>query len=180
MKRILRILLPLILACAFIALIARYTPQAIEKPSDTNLELWITEKADADTFSGYERAWMHTRFANRSFSKPGIAVTYEVGPYPDYSGNSEYIVGIEIRDPSVVVYGLSVDASAEEFTKTMSAKGFSISDNIEKYRKKYELALGFDESNITVARKGRELVVFYPEQHAMSFFALVTNGFKNK
>ena len=67
--------------------------------------------------------------------KPEHYVIYEIAPYPNNATSGEYITAIEITDPSVYLYGLTVDCTADEFNQTFEQLGFIIENHDESDRK---------------------------------------------
>lgn len=54
-------------------------------------------------------------------------VCYDVTAYPDYADGGEYVTRIEITDPAISIYGLTVNSTFEEFQKVFGAMGYTIS-----------------------------------------------------
>lgn len=123
------------------ALENKYT-ELPQRPENTTLEFWITENVDAMDLSKYQKVYdypsdeVRTAFYGAGYSsvldsagneiKPEHYVLYGVGAYPNNSTSNNYITLIEITDPSVYLYGLSVECSADEFDQTFEALGFEI------------------------------------------------------
>lgn len=62
---------------------------------------------------------------------PEHCVVYIVSAYPDYSDYSLYgpfVTGIDITDPEVSVFGITVNTSPEEFYRILTGKGFNAPD----------------------------------------------------
>ena len=110
------------------------------KTENTSLAFWITENVENADFSRCEEivGWMGAREfygegyasvvdADGSKTKPAHYVTYLVTAYPDYADGGSYVTRIEITDPEVTVYGLTVNASAEEFEAVFRDMGYIIS-----------------------------------------------------
>ena len=54
---------------------------------------------------------------------------YTLTNYPDYSSNSRHVTRIEITDPAVRVYGLSISSTVEEIKSIMTAEGFTVTES---------------------------------------------------
>ncbi|MGM9858917.1 MAG: hypothetical protein ACI311_06705 [Bacilli bacterium] len=120
----------------------------LEKPDDTNLTFWITQKVSVNDFNDctYLPGWMgaseyldgkYTPIDNDGFlTAPEIHVTYLVTGYPDLQDDTA-ITYIHITDPDIYVYGLTMNSSEEEIYNTMSSYKFkrSIEDNQISYTK---------------------------------------------
>ena len=116
----------------------------IDKPIDTNLEFWITQRVTLKEMEEksctYLPGWMgadeylDSRYeADTSGSMavaPDIHVTYLVTGYPDTLDDSA-ITRIEITDPSITVYGLTLESSETEIRERMDniADSFSKDDS---------------------------------------------------
>lgn len=96
-----------------------------EPPS--NLEFWIAENVDDVDFSQYQMkygrmggddyygsGYIPTQDENGEQVDPEHCVIYTVTAYPDYASKSRHITYIEITDPAITVFGLTVNSSAEE------------------------------------------------------------------
>ncbi len=120
----------------------------LDKPNETNLEFWITEEASHDSFknctflpglfggdmyldSRYEGV---IREGSLMVEAPEIHVVYTVTSYPDYSDGGSYVTGIDITDPNINVYGLTMKSSKDEISKTLSNLGF-LNDKNNCWRK---------------------------------------------
>lgn len=110
----------------------------LDKPEETNLEFWITEEVDDEQFENctflpglfggdmYLGSKYKAVFNDGSSmaQEPEVHVVYTVTAYPDYSNGGSYITGIDITDPNINVYGLTMKSSKDEISKTMSNLGF--------------------------------------------------------
>ena len=116
----------------------------IERPEDTNLEFWITERVAFEDLENkgctFLPGWfgadeyLDSRYQpiqeNDMNTKPDISVTYLVGGYPD-TLDERTIVQIEITDPEIYFYGLSLNSTSEEIQMRMKEeKAKKISDNV--------------------------------------------------
>ncbi len=113
--------------------------KTLKKPSDTNLEFWITEDVTDFDFSEYyqESGWFGARVyygsdyepsgfdENNNPVKPDQCVIYKVTSYPDYSSNRQHIKEITITDPSITFYGLTLESDEEQIKEAMLSNGFT-------------------------------------------------------
>ena len=114
----------------------------LEKTDDTNLEFWITEKVSMQHYElstctylpGLFGGSMHLdgRYEaiegnNGMLYEPEIHVVYTVTAYPDYADGGQYITSIDITDPEIYVYGLTMNSTVEEVSETMKKMGFKTS-----------------------------------------------------
>lgn len=120
----------------------------LERPTDTNLEFWIAENVDEVNFSKYQikygmfggAAYYGLNYSptlneNGEQVDPVYCVIYTVTAYPDYCNREKHVTSISITDPSVNVYGLTVESSLEEFDSVMGDKGFTIDKVNENYHR---------------------------------------------
>lgn len=142
--------------------VSTYAP----KPQDTSLEFWITQNVENTDFSSHNEiyGWMGAReFLGKGYStvadeysnqvKPLHYVSYIITAYPDYADGGEYVTQIDITDPTVSVYGLTVNSTIEEYDEVFRKMGFVISvEHRGEHRiftaEKYgEISFIFDEMN---------------------------------
>ena len=130
-----------------------------EPPS--NLEFWIAENVDDVDFSKYQikygrmggtdyygTGYVPTIDEEGQQVDPEHCVLFTVTSYPDYSSKSQHITYISITDPSIEVYGLTINSTQEEIRYQMEEKnGYVIEE------------LG---GNTLVARKGDYTFSFSP------------------
>ena len=60
---------------------------------------------------------------------PEARVLYTVTSYPDFSSQTRHITSIYITDPSINVYGLTVNSTKDEVKSVMESNGFTYQDN---------------------------------------------------
>ncbi|MBQ2062090.1 MAG: hypothetical protein II458_05370 [Oscillospiraceae bacterium] len=110
------------------------------RPKDSSLEFWIADSVKLEDFSGHDEiaGWFGafeylgtgyravTDEDGMNASRPDIYVTYIITAYPDYSSGTLAVTGIEITDPAVTVYGLTVKSSPEEWDAVLREMGFEI------------------------------------------------------
>lgn len=131
----------------------------LEKPADTNLDFWITQKVTWEDFSTYEahggmfggelfysKGSTPIRDSDHCVIKePEVYVLYQVTAYPDYSDATTAVTAITIVDPAIHFYGISLSSSYAEFDQAVRAKGFTIhEENGAHYGTKGRLAFGFN------------------------------------
>ena len=105
--------------------------------ADTNLEFWIAEHVDDVDFSAYQekyglmggRAYYGRGYApltgpNGEQLDPEHYVLYTVTSYPDYAGSRQHVTRIDITDPAVELYGVTLHSSAKEIDAAMKQHGF--------------------------------------------------------
>lgn len=120
----------------------------LDKPDDTNLELWITENVtDTDLLHmtylpGYFGAseYLDSRYSpikreDGNDVAPDVHVTYLLTSYPDYSSGGSYVTSIDISDPQIYVYGLSMNSTDSQISNTMSELGFKKRNNYNSWYK---------------------------------------------
>ena len=95
----------------------------------TNLEFWIAEDVNDVDFSDYicfpgfgANAYVNSKYpveySDGNYPEcTGNYVKYTVGNYPDESSNSLHITNIDINDPEIHFYGLSINSTKEEILK---------------------------------------------------------------
>ena len=104
-----------------------------------DLEFWIGENVDGYDFSEYQpkygimggfeyygRGYVPTLAEDGWQIDPEHCVIYTLTNYPDYSSNSLCVTRIEITDPAVRVYGLSLSSTVDEIRLTMASEGFTV------------------------------------------------------
>ncbi len=99
----------------------------LDKPEDTNLEFWITQRVTFKEFEDkgctYLPGWfgadeyLDSRYVADTGGNmaipPDIHVTYLVTGYPDTLDN-DAVTHIEITDPTITVYGLTLNSTDDE------------------------------------------------------------------
>ena len=129
----------LILLIPFLATLscASLTDLYLEKPVDTNLEYWITERVSGqqllDNGCTYLPGWfgaeeyLDSKYEpiqeeGRMATAPDIHVTYLITGYPD-TLDDRAITRISITDPTITVYGLTMNSSSEDIVNRMKQVG---------------------------------------------------------
>lgn len=102
----------------------------LSKPSDTNLEFWLTQDVTDQDFSshvspgGYFGA---SAYYGKDYQADAKSyVIYVVTGYPDYADNNKAITGITITDPAITFYSLSLASSQADFDRVMKKQGFAL------------------------------------------------------
>lgn len=125
-----------LLICIFVLLtLVGCSSNKLEKP-ETNLEFWIGENVDDVDFSKYQEkyglmggreyygtGYIPTLDENGEQIDPEYYVIYTVSSYPDYSSKAQHITHIEITDPNVNVWGLTVNSTHEEVCNKLAELG---------------------------------------------------------
>ena len=116
-----------------------------EKPEDTLLEFWIIENVEGTDWIDHDTPYgmyggeaylgkdYPLELTDGKAQIPEEHVIYTVTPWPDYSDDSAYVTGIEITDPAISVYGLTVNSSFEEFDRVFCRQGYNISIDKNEY-----------------------------------------------
>ena len=120
-----------------------------ERPENTNLEFWIGEDVANVDFSGYDEihGWFGAReYLGNGYSMildgdcqptyPQTYVSYLISAFPDESDGGSYVTRIEIRDKTVLVYGLTIQSDSEEFEAVFRAMGYGIYEENGTWRAK--------------------------------------------
>ena len=133
---------------------------------DTNLEFWIVEDVESTDFSGYQeryglmggREYYGTGYKpstneNGEQIDPEACVIYTVTAYPDYLSNKRHITRIYITDPSVTIYGLTLNSSADEVEATMRSYGFKNAYGQGRTYTKGKVSIRFSQESIHISVK---------------------------
>ena len=115
----------------------------IEKPEDTNLEYWILDILDTDNaillkdFYGSD-LYLDSKYEpvvdeNGDLCRPEQCIAYYVSNYPLKDlGITKKISSIVITDPTVNVWGLTINSSSEKIIATLEQKGFTVSVSADR------------------------------------------------
>ncbi len=104
----------------------------IEKPEDTNLEYWLLDKPNKKDFTYIDKiGHLSNEYEpivndDGSLSAPQEYVAYHFGNYPTDEIGIDRILYIQITDPDVSVWGLTINSTKEEIVETFSKMGFYI------------------------------------------------------
>ena len=105
----------------------------LKKPADTNLDFWITERAERQEFEekgcallpgwfGAAKYLDHRYVAEESGDMavaPAVHVTYLLSGYPD-AKDEWAVTRIHITDPEITVYGLTMNSTNTEIEDRMA------------------------------------------------------------
>ena len=135
-KKLIIVLAPLgilfVVICAVVSLTRPYFPP---RPKNTTLEFWICDDVSSVDWNGHDEitGWMGAReFLGKDYhmstqgGKPNVRVSYLLTAWPDYADDGQYVTTIEITDPAVFVYGLTVESEPTEFERVMMSMGYKV------------------------------------------------------
>lgn len=134
---------------------------------NTDLEFWIAENVDDVDFSSYReryglmggreyygRGYIPEVDENGEQRDPEECVIYTVTAYPDYLSNKQHVTRIRITDPSVRIYGLTLESAPGEISDIMEDNGFKRDKNARGLTyKKGNVSIGFSSDNIWISVK---------------------------
>lgn len=135
----------------------------LARPEDTNLEYWITQKVSYKDLEAngctYLPGWMgadeylDSRYQSVKekgdmATAPSVAVTYLLTGYPDVL-DDQTVTKIQITDPEIVVYGLTMSSSNEEIEKRMNQ--LNASKGKEGYYTLKKATFYFSSKRITIS-----------------------------
>ncbi len=119
----------------------KYDDLFIERPEDTNLEFWITEKFDEsqlspyhfklyDPYGGYTfygTGYQPINYNHHDlyYEPPEYYVEYDFTGYPNFV-DELHISRIKITDPSVRVFGLTINSPIEEYKEVFKKYNFTV------------------------------------------------------
>ena len=138
MKKIVALIL---LLCTVTLMFSSCGSEKIEKPEDTNLEYWLLDKPNKKEWTqltyleratdqylaqGYEAVVDE----NGDVRRPESCVVYYIQNYPlaDF-GIAKRISRIEITDPNVYIWGLTLNSDREEIEATLRNNGFIVTSS---------------------------------------------------
>ena len=144
----------------------------------TNLEFWIGQNVDDVDFSSYHRQiWVmgadiyygtgYIPLLDDSGIPripPEHYVIYTVTSYPDCSSRTKHITRIGIMDPSIHLYGVSVNSSSDEINTAMLNNGFT-----EKEKTNSTVTYVNGKYSITFSDKYISLYVTVTNEHNIEF-----------
>ena len=113
------------------------------KPEGSGLDFWICEDVHDADFSGFStlsgtigsKQYVNGRYALGPIEPDGYRelpekyVSYTVSAWPDYADGGEFVTQIVITDPSVKLFGVSVESTMEEFIAAMTKNGFDVREH---------------------------------------------------
>ena len=149
-----RLIALMLLLCTVTLMFSSCARDKIDKPEDTNLEYWLLDRPDKKNWilissdcylaAGYEAVLDE----NGELIAPKFAVTYTVRRYPFTDFGIKKITNIIITDPSVYVWGLTLNSTYEEFVNVMKSKGFDLrvetKNSVEFSKERYSIVLFYN------------------------------------
>lgn len=119
----------------------------LKRPEDTNLLFWITERVSAEDFKGcgctYLPGWFGAaEYLDRRYEAieeeghsraPDVHVTYLTSGYPD-ALDASAITRINITDPTITVYGLTMNSAPDVVESRMKELKFKVNKNGAYYK----------------------------------------------
>ena len=120
---------------AAVVLIQPNKPYIPPRPEDTTLEFWICDDGSRVDWREYDEigGWFGAReFLGKDYrageqgERPPVRVSYLLTAWPDYADGGNYITTIEVTDPAVSVYGLTVESGPAEFERVMTSMGYKV------------------------------------------------------
>lgn len=161
---------------------ANETPQIPDKPEDAVLEFWITENVEGVNWDKYKE--VHPLYGAKEYFGKGYEralqdngekqspyVSYLITAYPDYVDGGEYVTEIEITDPTVTVYGLTINSPFEEFDSLFQGKGYEIHITENRYWQEHQAV----KNGITFSLKTGIFNVEDREEKVFTISAVVSN-----
>lgn len=139
------------------------TNKFLDRPGDTNLEFWITQRVEDDDFANctYIPKWFGAReyldsryepiYEDQTPKAPEICVTYVVTGYPDLLDSST-VTTIRITDSNINVYGLTLNSKKEDIEKTMLNNGFNECES-------YSDSLCYTKNNVLFQFRNYEILL---------------------
>ena len=104
----------------------------IEKPTDANFEYWLLDSPNKKSFTYIDGiGYLSNNYEpiineDGSLCAPQEYVSYWFENYPFWEVGIDKIMCINITDPNVSVWGLTINSTKEEFVDTFSRMGFDI------------------------------------------------------
>lgn len=153
------------------------------KPQDTELEFWILENVEgvdwADHDTPYEmyggKAYLGENYSlelmDEDIQIPKEHIIYIITAWPDHSDSSAYVTEIEITDPAISVYGLTVNSSFEEFDSVFRGQGYNINIDKNEYWENHRAT----KNGITFSLESGVFCVGGGNESAFTISAEITN-----
>ena len=143
----------------------------LDRPEDTNLEFWITQRVTFEDFENkgctYLPGWfgadeyLDSRYVADTSEgmavAPEVHVTYLVTGYPD-TLDDKAVTHIEITDPSIMVYGLTINSTDAEISNRMS----EITNSFSYVTTVYERYLSYNIKNCSFSFMSEKIVIDVP------------------
>ena len=117
-------------------------PRKLRRP-DTNLEFWMGQKITIDDLNKMDQVPFHLfspgiLYLGKKYklmNKDGVVCRPDI--YVEYNVNGVKIDSINICDPDVHIYGITINSSEEEIEQKMLANGFSPLEKINLFSEDY-------------------------------------------
>ena len=142
------------------------------RPQDTSLEFWLCDDMWEFDWSGHDeiggwfgaREYLGTGYRAVDGRRPETRVSYILTAWPDYADGGSYVTTIEITDPAVSVYGLTVNSEPEEFQRVMESMGYEMRSDADgdqtAVRGDFSFTLRQGELRISARVSNRDGIVF--------------------
>lgn len=126
----------LLLICTAALMFSSCAENKIDKPEDTNLEYWLLDRPNKNEWTELSNShWLDDKYylasgyepiidENGNLSKPEKYVMYTVGDYPLHDFGVKRIISIDITDPDVMVWGLTINSSKDKVISILTKNGF--------------------------------------------------------
>ncbi|MBR5947455.1 MAG: hypothetical protein IKZ82_02250 [Clostridia bacterium] len=156
--------------------------------TESDLEMFIlTDAANADLSELQEvygvagqRRYVPKRYgiadnATAPQPLPEQFVLYIVSPWPDYEDGGSFVTNIQITDPKVRVFGLTIESSSEEFIEKCSMLGYNRVYSIDN--EEYDGFSYYDEYTCMKSADGKNYIALAKKDSNtyIVLFAPVTN-----
>ena len=143
----------------------------LDRPEDTNLEFWITQKVSFEDLDNkgctYLPGWMgageylDSRYVADTSGEmavaPDIHVTYLVTGYPDLLDDNA-ITHIDITDPSITVYGLTINSTDNDIINRITG----MTDSFSYVTTADECYLKFTINNCSFSFMSNKIIIDVP------------------
>ncbi len=140
----------------------------LDRPDDTNLEFWITQKVDLKEFEDKGCTYLPGRFGADEYLDsrytadindgmavaPAIHVKYLVTGYPDLVDELA-VTHIEITDPSITVYGLNMNSTDNEILNRIN----NLTNSFSYVTTQEECYLRFTVNNCSFCFMSEKIVI---------------------
>ena len=169
METVMKKIICLFLLLAILSVSLTGCVRVVDKPADTNLEFWITENVTDYDFSEYTHvpSWGAWVYYGKDYSpvvmtldgypvEPEHCVIYTVGSYPDESSSGHHITRIDITDPDVTFYGITLESTDEQIIAAMEKHGYT---HLPEEQGKFGIRLYFEDGNVTFVFYEDEIVI---------------------
>ena len=144
-KRTIFLIAGIIIVFAVLLMKVFLFPPIPSKPKDAKLEFWITENVDGVDWTDYDEPYgmfgghaylgkdYPLEMADGYTQIPKEHVIYTITAWPDYADDETHVTEIEITDPAITVYGLTIDSSFDDFDGIFRKLGYQIYTDKNEY-----------------------------------------------